>query len=329
MTISETTSSSSARFQVPPTVSSEAAAILTALYEVSQLAPAPVKPSSDDDFASVNRQLEAVFAPVNEQLAVRLGTTTRRDQLGGVPIVRIIPSGDHKDARVLVYVHGGAYVYFSAGTMIGLPSLIAEATGIEVISIDYTLAPRARWPAITDEVLTVWKALLASGRDAGSIGFFGDSAGGGLAAGTVLKMRDQGIALPGALWLVSPWSDISGVGDSYLTLAHSDPTLTPEMLAWSAEAYADPADHQNPYLSPVYGEYEKAFPPTLVQGGTREIFLSNFVRQYQAIRGGGHNAVLDLYEGMPHVFQSVVAEAPESRVAIARAAMFFDEHLQR
>ena len=106
-----------------------------------------------------------------------------------------------------------------------------------------------------------------------------------------------------------------------------DPVLDAESLSWSADVYADPKDQKNPYVSPVYGDYTKAFPPTLIQGGTREIFLSNFVRQYQAIRGGGHEAVLDLYEGMPHVFQGVTPDSPETRTAIGRAADFFARHL--
>lgn len=104
--------------------------------------------------------------------------------------------------------------------------------------------------------------------------------------------------------------------------------LDRDSSAWDASAYADPQDQRNPYVSPVYGDYAKAFPPTLIQGGTREMLLSNFVREYQAIRGGGHEAVLDLYEGMPHVFQGSIPNAPETRAAIARAAVFFKEHLR-
>ncbi|MFN6981064.1 MAG: alpha/beta hydrolase [Brevundimonas sp.] len=273
--------------------------------------------------------MNAAFAPSNQAIAAQLGTTIRRDVLGGLPVVRILPRGGVSGGRALVYIHGGAYIYFSAETLVGLPALIAEATGAEVISVDYTLAPRGRWQTVTDEVLTVWKALISEGYETGSLGLFGDSAGGGLAAGSVLKMRDQDLPLPAALWLVSPWSDISGAGDTYATLGAVDPILTLDVLSWGAQAYADPADQRHPYVSPVYGDYALPFPPTLIQGGTREMFLSNFVRHYQAIQAGGHEAVLDLYEGLPHVFQSVAPEAPESRTAIARAAAFFDEHLHR
>lgn len=84
----------------------------------------------------------------------------------------------------------------------------------------------------------------------------------------------------------------------------------------------------HPYVSPVYGNYSLPFPPTLIQGGTREVFLSNFVRHYQAIRDGGHEAVLDLYEGMPHVFQRLAPNAPETRIGINRAAAFSKQNLQ-
>ncbi|MFI1035477.1 alpha/beta hydrolase fold domain-containing protein [Streptomyces sp. NPDC020951] len=328
MAVSQTDASAAPlRFRIPRTVSPEAAATLNVMYEASQQQPEPTAPESTADFDSANQLMEAAFAPLHQQLAASLGITTRRETMNGVPVVRITPRERRANGRALVYVHGGAYVYFSSGTLVGLPALIATATGHEVISIDYTLAPRAHWQVVTDQVLAVWKELLASGFDACSIGLFGDSAGGGLAAGVTLKMRDQDLPLPAALWLVSPWSDITGAGDTYETLKDADPVLSPKALAWAADAYADAVDQKHPYVSPVYGNYTKPFPPTLIQGGTREIFLSNFVRQYQVIRGGGHEAVLDLYEGMPHVFHSIAPDAPESKTAIARAALFFDGHL--
>lgn len=317
------------RFRTPETVSPQAAQVLATLYGTRPDAPPPLQPMSQSDFDAANLQMNAVFAPSNLAIVDRLGTTLRHDVLGGVPVLRLLPRDRQPGGRTLVYIHGGAYIYFSAQALVGLPALIADATGCEVISIDYTLAPRAQWQAVTDEVLAVWSALIASGCDAGSLGVLGDSAGGGLAAGAVLKMRDRDLPLPGAIWLVSPWSDVSGKGDTYETLADIDPILTKDVLTWGAEAYANAEDRRHPYVSPVYGDYSRPFPPTLIQGGTREMFLSNFVRHYQAIRSGGHEAVLDLYEGMPHVFQSLLPDAPESRIAIARAAAFFDEHLHR
>lgn len=72
---------------------------------------------------------------------------------------------------------------------------------------------------------------------------------------------------------------------------------------------------------------QKAFPSTLIQVGTREILLSAAVRDCMAICGGGHDAILDLYEGMPHIFQAQAPTSRETRTAIARAAAFFEANL--
>ncbi len=229
---------------------------------------------------------------------------------------------------MLLYTHGGSYIYLSAATSLIVPSLIAVATGHEVISIDYTIAPRGNWTTATNEVLTVWNALLRGGMKPKATGIFGDSAGGGLAVGSVLKMRDEGLPLPGAIYLLSPWADLTGIGDTVATLADADPSIRAEFMTWGANAYANPSCQKHPYVSPVYGNYAKPFPPTLIQAGTREVLLSDAIRQYQAISAGGKTAVLDIYEGMPHVFQALLIDTPEDEAAVTRAAQFFNKHLK-
>src|SRR6185295_6747559 len=177
-------------------------------------------------------------------------------------------------------------------------------------------------------VVAVFQALIKEGHSLKEIAIQGSSAGGGLAAAAVLKMRDQGLGMPAAVVLWSPWSDITETGDSYVTLKAADPNLVyAKTLKASAAAYADPKDQKNPYVSSVYGDYTKGFPPTLIQGGTKEIFLSNFIRQYQAIEAAGQTAKLDLYEGMVHVFQLRLPDSPESRLAFTKTKNFLDDHL--
>ena len=98
-------------------------------------------------------------------------------------------------------------------------------------------------------------------------------------------------------------------------------------LKHSADAYADPKDQKNPYVSPVYGDYSKGFPPTLIQGGIKEIFLSNFIRQYQALDTAGQTVKLDLYEGMIHVFQLNIISSPESDMTLKKRAAFVKQYL--
>jgi monoterpene epsilon-lactone hydrolase len=124
------------------------------------------------------------------------------------------------------------------------------------------------------------------------------------------------------------WSDITDTGDTYVTLKNAEPIyIYDKHLKPAADAYADPKDQENPYVSPVYGDYSKGFPPTLIQGGTKEIFLSNFIRQYQALDTAGQTVKLDIYEGMTHVFQLNIAGSPESTTALKKVAAFVKQYL--
>jgi acetyl esterase/lipase len=247
---------------------------------------------------------------------------------GGVPVLEITPNGWKDNGKVLVYVHGGAYTMFSARTSLNSSGPVATHTGLRVIAVDYTNPPRAKWQEVTDQVITVFRELMKQGYAMKDIGLYGDSAGGGLAAGSVLKLRDAGLGTPAAVVLWSPWADITETGDTYQTLKESEPNfLYEKVLGPSADAYADQEDQKHPYVSPVYGDFTKGFPPTLIQGGTREIFLSNFVRLYQAIDTSGQTVKLDLYEGMPHVFQVKLPESPESVTALKKMNTFLLKHL--
>jgi acetyl esterase/lipase len=141
-------------------------------------------------------------------------------------------------------------------------------------------------------------------------------------------MRDQGLGMPAAVVLWSPWSDITDAGDTYATLQDADPLLFyPGNLQHCAAAYAEPKDQKHPYVSPVYGDYAKGFPPTLIQAGTKEIFLSNAVRHYQALDQAGIPVKLDLYEGMWHIFQVFHHDLPESKLARKKVRAFLEERL--
>ncbi|WP_417671822.1 alpha/beta hydrolase [Roseibium sp.] len=256
--------------------------------------------------------------------------TLRDITLGGVPVVEVTPGELARNDKIAVYLHGGAYTFNSARGAIVSAILLADETNLRVMAVDYTLAPHAKWQEITDQVLSVFVALAEQGLTASDIVLYGDSAGGGLSAGSVLKMRDQGMEMPAALILWSPWADVSQTGDSYVTLRDAEPFYTyRDILGPSALAYADAKDHQHPYVSPVYGDYTKGFPPTLIQGGTKELFLSNVVRLYQALDQAGQTVKLDLYEGMPHVFMAILPESPESRAAVGKAGDWVSRHLVR
>jgi epsilon-lactone hydrolase len=324
----ERSSASQSKVYVPETVSPRAQKILGEMTGPQGL-PLP-EPNDIEGWKKIRNytppQLREIFKDNTERALKEFPSTSKHRTLGGVPVVEIWPQRWKDDGKVLVYVHGGGYV--TGGPEFSLGGWVGQQTGLRIVSIGYTLAPESKWDHTTDQVIAVLQALQKEGYALKNIAIFGDSAGGGLAAGSVLKMRDEGLGMPSAVVLWSPWADITETGDSYVTLKQADPILDYAMLLKNAAAaYADPKDQKNPYVSPVYGDYSKGYPPTLIQGGTKEIFLSDFVREYRAIDNAGGTAVLDIYEGMPHVFQAVMFDSPESQQAMVKMKNFLASHL--
>jgi monoterpene epsilon-lactone hydrolase len=315
---------------VADTVSPPAREYLESLPDPATLPEWP-KP---DDAAGWKKAWEASEADSEPRVRAtlkRYGPTVEKQVIGGVGVLAITPKGWKDNGKVLVHLHGGAYTFYSARSRLPSSVPVAEATGLRVLSVDYTLAPAGKWPKVTDEVVAVLAGLFKGGYKPKDVAVYGESAGGGMAAGSVLKMRDKGMEMPAAVVLWSPWADITNRGDSAITLRNFDPLYVYEKhLGRAAAAYADPKDQKHPYVSPVYGDYTKGFPPTLIQGGTRELFLSHFVRQYRAIDDAGGQAVLDLYDGMPHIFQvrPELADAPETRMAMKKMTAFLKRHLK-
>jgi epsilon-lactone hydrolase len=271
---------------------------------------------------------ELIFTGLSQPIIDLYQHNITETKLGGVQIFDIKPKNWKDNGKVLVYTHGGGYTFGSANSTLGSPVLAANATGLRVISVNYTVAPFSTWNQTTDEVISVIQALKdQQGYSLDDIAMYGDSAGGGLVAGSILKMRDRGLGMPAAVVLWSPWLDLTGNGDTYFTLKNADPFLSYDsFLKNAAGAYADPADQKNPYVSPVYGNFSKGYSPTLIQGGTREIFLSEFVRLYQALDQADVPVKLDIYEGMPHVHQYLY-KTPESKIALSKMNDFLRTYL--
>lgn len=314
-------------FFAPSTISPEARQAMARFSRAKRSAPLPA-PDNVQAWKKVQADIEIQREAASAAVVKQYQPTIQARKLGGVPVLDIKPQEWRESSQLLVYIHGGAYTMYSAKSRLPSAVPMAHDTGLRVIAVDYTLAPHAQWREVTDQVVSVIRALCQEGHELSDIAIYGESAGGGLAAGSVLKMRDQGLGMPAAVVLWSPWSDITDSGDSYTTLQEADPLLYyPDNLKNCAAAYAVPEDQKNPYVSPVYGDFSKGFPPTLIQAGTKEIFLSNAVRQYQALDNAEVPVKLDLYEGMWHIFQVFDHDLPESKLARKKVAAFLAEHV--
>ena len=145
---------------------------------------------------------------------------------------------------------------------------LAATVGARVLLLDYRLAPEHPAPAAIDDAAAAYAELLASGIEPGDIVFSGDSAGGGLALATIARLRDTLVPLPGAVVLLSPWTDATGDYESMRTKRDEEVILSPELLAHWGGMYAGELAPEDPRISPCFGGLE-GFPPIHIQVGTR------------------------------------------------------------
>ena len=274
------------------------------------------------DIAEARKQDEA-----EESLAAGHATVTEV-QMGGVTVEDIRPHGWNDNGKVLVFLHGGGYSLFSARSTFPVAVPMATATGLRMVSVNYTPAPRAHFEEIQRQIVSVFDALIEAGYAMQDIAIYGESAGGGLTASTVLNLRDQGKGMPAAAVFWSPNTDLSSRDDSTVTLDPDDPILTySTLLVTGSKAYAGDVALDDPRVSPLYADLSKGFSPALIVVGTKELLLSSSVRFYQALEAAGQSVKLDVYEGMWHVFPQY--GLPESKVAVEKSAKFINDHLHQ
>ncbi len=175
---------------IPDSISPEAQAYLRMLPD-PHLQPTAPELTEIEQWKTLQETMEARNLERQKDVVERLGPDVTKNELGGVPVLDIKPRNWRNNGKILVYTHGGAYTLQSAASTLGSSALMADATGLRVISIDYTLAPHAKWQEVTDQVVTVFTELGNQGYAMKDIAIYGDSAGGGLAAGSVLKMRPR------------------------------------------------------------------------------------------------------------------------------------------
>lgn len=308
------------RFVLPASVSPDAAAVLRVIGAALSAMPSGELPATVGGEAAA----EDCARGVARSPRTRLSTEVEEGEAGGVPILTVTPEGARVGAAPLVYVHGGGFVAGSARASLLTAAIAAATSGRVVHSIDYTLAPFARWRTILDQVAAAVQAVSAQAN--GPLGLIGDCAGGCIALAATLLLRDRGASLPAAIVTLSPLVDLAGAGDTNATLAAID-YLDRRKLLPSLVAYADASEWADPLVSPVHADFATGFPPLLTQVGTRETLLSDAVRLHRALRAAGQMSRLELYEGMPHGFQPLLADTPEGRAAWGEIAAFWSEHL--
>jgi epsilon-lactone hydrolase len=239
----------------------------------------------------------------------------------------IAPGAD--PSRVLMFFHGGGYC---SGSILSHRRMVTEAGragGLRTLAVAYRHAPEHPFPAAFDDALTVWRRLRKDGYAANKIAVGGDSAGGGLTLALAGELKRAGEELPGCLWLVSPWTDLTMSGATLLSKSAIDPLIHKEYLEELAQAYVpEGMDRKDPRVSPLYADLG-GLPPTLIQVGSAETLLDDSTRFAAAAGAADVSVTLEIWPHMIHAWPMWNARLEPGRRALSNAGALMRRWLQR
>ena len=248
-----------------------------------------------------------------------LSIATEPASLDGVPATWFGgPEREH--TGTLLYLHGGAWSLHLPRIYARFAAALSHLTGMRVLLPDYRLAPEHLFPAGVDDCYASFRWLLDRGYRDRPLALAGDSAGGNLSLITLMRARDDGLALPDCAALLSPATDLTWSGPSMRYNAELDPMFSPAAMDSLHEIYCPGQDPANPRLSPLFGNWD-GLPPLLFHAGSTEMLLDDSVRAHDRARQAGVAAGIEVYVGMPHVWQ-MIAWLPEAKQATRQLAEF-------
>jgi len=245
--------------------------------------------------------------------------------LGEVPVAEITVDGI-EPRHVVLYFHGGVYVMGDAFLSADLASQVGRRADAKVISVDYRLAPEHPYPAAVDDALAAYEALLHNGIAPSDIAFAGESAGGGLAIATLVNARDHGLPLPAAVFVMSPYADLTLAGTTLETRREVDPLLSREALQARVGDYTSGQDAALGLISPIFADLS-GLPPLSIQAGSHEVLLDDAVRLALQAGSADVEVTLDVTPQVPHVFQAYYPILDEAAAALDRAGKLLSAHL--
>lgn len=289
-----------------PAASAELAALLAALEQV----PSGLRRPG----ATVEEMREPgrVRDPDEAMITAVAGTRYEAVDAGGVRGEFVTaPTADRR--RTMLHLHGGGFVLCGLDSHRSFVSHLSAATGATVLHIDYRLAPEHPFPAGLDDACTSYRWLLDAFGAPTVIS--GDSAGGGLAMGVLLRARDEGVPLPTGVALISPWIDLTLTAPSVRARAQTDPLLGPDNLQTMVDAYLTGHDARDPLASPRFADLA-GLPPMLVLAGGREILHDDAVGLHAAAVAAGVDAILHVHDHLFHVFPLFAGAIPEADEAL-------------
>lgn len=241
------------------------------------------------------------------------GTEWERQREQGLDLHWVAAPGSTDD-RVILYLHGGAYVFGSVRTHRAVLGHLSRYTGRAVCMPDYRLAPEFPFPAAIEDARLAYGLLLGAGYAPQQIIIGGDSAGGGLALALLGQLIAEGVDLPAGVFAFSPLTDLRFSAPSVRSNAKKDVLLPAERAYVCAELYLAGRDPGDPRASPLHANMEGA-PPVYLAVSEREILRDDTLRMVDRLKQDGVRVVLEQHERAPHawpVFHGLIPEAGET-----------------
>ncbi|MBZ0128822.1 MAG: alpha/beta hydrolase [Rhodobacteraceae bacterium] len=226
-----------------------------------------------------------------------------------IPALSVLGKGAESDALIL-YFHGGGYFFGSPRTHRAMLARISRLSGLPALLPDYRKAPEHACPAALEDALAAYRAVLAT-RDAARIVIGGDSAGGGLTLALLARICAEGLPQPALTLALSPWTDLTGAGDSMTSNAETETMLPPERLHEVAEYYLQGLDPTDPRASPLFADFSGAG-RVLITASSTEILLDDARRMAAALAGQNVDVTLVVEPDLPHVWQFFGGLMPEA-----------------
>lgn len=253
-----------------------------------------------------------------------LGSATRRVAVraNSVACEWIIPV-NYQPGGVLLYLHGGGFVYGQTPPHLHMGAYLARRLGVRLLMVDYRLAPEQPFPAALDDCLAAYSWLLEQGFQAKNIVLAGDSAGGNLTITTLMALRDRGMPLPAAAACLSPVIDLTEKNSQNPDF--KDPLLPPEAMQFYTAAYVGDHDPHDPLISPAFGDF-RGLPPLLVHAGEQEILRQDALLLARLAEAAGVDVQVQIFPRMWHVWQ-INLRLPQARQSLEEIAGFLQAHL--
>jgi len=289
---------------------------LDTVLEMIRVRAAEVRKTVDDDRLSYERIMAPL--PLDDDIE------TERVGANGVAAEWISAPESQAD-RVILYLHGGGYLFGSVRTHRVMLAHMARAAKARVLALDYRLAPEFPFPAPVEDSVSVYRWLLEQGISAEKMAIGGDSAGGGLTVAALVALRGVGEPMPAAGICISPWADMESTGGSMTSNAEADPSVSKERLLKIAQVYLAGKAPRAPLASPIHADLT-GLPPLLLQVGGIEVLLDDSNLLKARAKEAGVPVEMEVWDDMPHVWHHYAPILPEARQAIGKIGEFVLQH---